>query len=795
MFKNLIKTAIRNIFKDFAYSGLNIVGLTLGITSALFLIIYIADEVSYDCYHENVDRIYRVSSFIEETDDDFTWIVAQIPFGPQVVQDYPEVESFVRFIPFQRAVFKYEDREFFEEDFVYTDTTVFDVFTYDFIKGSPKDALLEPNTIVLTEKIASKYFGKEDPIGKTLVSGDEAYKVTGVIKNIPFNSHFRFDALASRKSLPAEMGSWGNFGVFTYILLPEGLDPKVFEAKLPEMYDKYMSEIFEKIGITITYVLEPIKDIHLKSTSSAEPEPTGSMAYVIIFGIVAMFLILIAAMNYMNLATARSTKRAREVGLRKVVGSHRGSLIMQFLTESTFLTIISLALSILLVILLLPQFNSIAGKSFNINVLMSPVIIISLIGVIVLVGIFGGSYPAFYLSRFNPVSVLKGEITKGSSGSLFRKILVVIQFTISIAMIVSTLIVFKQLNYLKTKDLGYDMENVISLQFSTREMLEKYPMVKQAFLENPNVKNVSSTTTPIGEGSSKVLMSVETSDGMQQRGINFSGVDHDFVETLGITMKEGRDFQEDMPSDTLLGVIVNETMAKRLSWDESLGKKVEILARGQGGQDFLRATVVGVMNDYHQTGMYNEIETLLLYYRSNNRLMYVKIDGVDVQKTLRYIEERWTEFFPDQPFTYSFLTEDFSEQFGADEKRGFIFTLFTVLAILIACLGLFGLASYTVEQRKKEIGIRKVVGASEGKVVRLISHEFIILVSISILIAFPLSFYFMRNWLQNFVYRTNVGLFVFVLAGLITITITFITIGFQAWKAANANPAESLRVE
>jgi putative ABC transport system permease protein len=793
MFKNLIKTAIRNIFKDFGYSSLNIIGLTLGITSALFLIIYIADEVSYDRYHENVDRIYRVSSFIEETDDEFTWIVAQIPFGPQVVQDYPEVESFVRFIDFQRAVFKYEDREFFEENFFYTDTTVFDVFTYDFIKGSPKDALLEPNTIVLTEKTASKYFGKEDPIGKALVSGEEAYKVTGVIKNIPFNSHFRFDALASRKSLPAEIGSWGSFGVFTYILLPEGLDHKAFEAKLPEMYDKYMAEIFKKIGITITYVIEPIKDIHLKSTSSAEPEPTGSMAYVIIFGIVAMFLILIAAMNYMNLATARSTKRAREVGLRKVVGSHRGSLIAQFLTESTFLTIISLGLSIVLVTLLLPQFNSLAGKSFNIDVLMSPVIIISLIGVIVLIGIFGGSYPAFYLSRFNPISVLKGEITKGASGSAFRKVLVITQFTISVAMIVSTLIVFKQLNYLKTKDLGYEMENVISLEFSTEEMVEKYPMVKQAFLENPNVKNVSSTTTRVGEGSSKTLLSIETTDGMQLRGINLAGVDHDFVETLGITMKKGRDFQEDMPSDTLLGVIVNETMAKRFSWDEPLGKKVEL--QGREGQDSLKATVVGVMNDYHQTGMYNEIETLLLYYSVNNRLMYVKIDGADVQKTLRYIEERWTEFFPVQPFTYSFLTEDFSEQFGADEKRGFIFTLFTVLAILIACLGLFGLASYTVEQRKKEIGIRKVVGASEGKVVRLISREFIILVSVSIIIAFPLSFYFMRDWLQNFVYRTNLGLFVFVLAGLITITITFITIGFQAWKAANANPSESLRVE
>lgn len=794
MLRNLFKTAIRNIFKDFGYSGLNILGLTLGITSALFLIIYISNELSYDKYHENAERIYRVSSHFKETDDEFTWIVAQIPFGPQVAADYPEVEHAVRFIDNGRELFKYEDKEFYEESFFYADSNVFEVFTYEFIKGNSVDALKDPNTIVLTETIAAKYFGKEDPIGKTLVNRDDTYKVTGVIKDIPYNSHFRFEGLLSRSSLPKVFGGgWGNFGVFTYIMLPEGSDYKTFELKIQEMYDKYMSEIFESMNISIEYILEPILDIHLKSTNSGEPEPTGSYAYVLIFSIVALFLILIAAMNYMNLATARSTKRAREVGLRKVVGSHRGSLIFQFIMESVLFTFISLVLSVILLVLLMPQFNQLAGKSFEINVLLSPVIIASIIGVIVFIGIFGGSYPAFYLSRFSPLTVMKGEITKGSSGNLFRKVLVVIQFTISVAMIVSTFVVFKQLNYLKTKDLGYEMDNVISLQFTTREMVEKYPVLKQALLENPNIEYVSSTGTRVGDGSGKIIMNVETDDGMQQRGVNLSGIDHDFVETLGITMIKGRDFQEDMPSDTLLGVIVNETMAKRLNWKEPLGKRVEL--QGRNDQDFLRATVVGVMKDYHQTGMYNEIETLLFYYRINNRLVYAKLKGQDVQETIRYIETRWNEIFPQQPFEYSFLSERFNEQFGADEKRGFIFTLFTVLAILIACLGLFGLASYTVEQRTKEIGIRKVVGASEAMVVRLISKEFLILVSISMLIAFPLAFYFMRDWLQQFVYRTNLGLFIFILAGLITVTITFITIGFQAWRAANTNPAESLRVE
>jgi putative ABC transport system permease protein len=793
MFRNLLKTAIRNIFKDFGYSSLNILGLTLGIASALFLIMYISDEVSYDRYNENADRIYRVSSHLKETDDEFTWNIAQIPFAEQLVADYPEVEACVRLIPAGRELFKYEDKEFFEDDFVFADTNVFDVFTYDFIKGSPENALNEPYTIVLTKNIAAKYFGKEDPIGKSLVNGEDIYKVTGVIENIPFNSHYRYDAIASRKSLPAQMGSWGNFGVFTYILLPEGLDYKEFEAKIQEMYGKYMARIFERMDISIEYILEPIVDIHLKSTSQGEPEPTGSYAYVVIFGIVALFLILIAAMNYMNLATARSTKRAREVGLRKVVGSNRWSLILQFLTESTVLTFISLILSLVLVILLLPQFNSLAGKSFEMSILVSPVVIISLIAVIVVVGILGGSYPAFYLSKFSPLSVLKGEITKGAAGGLFRKVLVVFQFTISVAMIVSTLIVFKQLNYLKTKDLGYDMDNLIEVAFTTREMVEKYPVLKEKLLKNSNIEKVTSANSRVGEGSSKVIFNVETDDGMQQRGINFTVVDHDFIETMGITVLDGRDFQEDMPSDTLRGVLVNETMAKRFNWDEPLGKKVQM--QNRDGDDVIMATVVGLLKDYHQTGMYNEIETLMMLYRVNNRIVYIKLSDKNVQQTIQFIEKTWNEVFPEQPFKYEFLADRFYEQFGADEKRGFIFTLFTVLAILIACLGLFGLASYTVERRTKEIGIRKVVGASEGTVVKLISKEFIILVSIAIAIAFPLTYYFMSDWLQNFVYRTNLGLFVFILAGLITVAITFITISFQAWKAANLNPAESLRVE
>jgi len=790
MFKNLLKTTVRYIRKHAGYSLLNVLGLTLGITSALFLIIYVSDELSYDRYHEKADRIYRVSSKITETDDQFTWIVAQIPFGPQVAQDYPEVESFTRFINMPRALYKYEDKEYNEENFYYADSTVFDIFTYKVLKGEVKSAVKDPKKIVLTKTAAARYFGKSDPIGKTLTEGSNTYEVTGIIDDLPYNSHFRFDALTARNNLPKQLGNWGNFGVFTYLLLPENLDAKAFETKIQGMYDSYMKQIFGPINIKIEYILEPIKRIHLYSTNANEPEPTGSITYVYIFGIVAIFLILIAAMNYMNLATARSTRRAREVGLRKVVGSRRSALVMQFLGESVVLTLISLIISIILMIVLLPKFNLLAGKSFSPDILYSPVVLISILGIVLITGIFGGSYPALFLSRFSPVTVLKGEITQGSAGSLFSKILVVIQFSISVAMIVCTLVVFRQLNYLKNKDQGFDQKNVLSLQLNNRQMIRKYPLLKQMLLENEDIRYVTSTNTPMGEGSGKLVFNVETDQGMSQRGINFSVVDHDFVETLGIRMVQGRDFQQDMPSDTLNGVLVNETFVKRMGWKDPIGKKIEA-----GDENTLRARVVGVIADYHQTGMYNEIESLLLAYREFNNILYIKLSGKDNEKTLSYIESKWKEVFPDQPFAYTYLSERFNRQFEADEKRGLIFTMFTILAILIACLGLFGLASYMVEQRTKEVGIRKVFGASEGVVIKLISREFLILVTISIIIAVPAAYLIMTNWLENYVYRTSVGVPLLLLAAGLTLLITFITVSYKAYQASVMNPANAIRIE
>ena len=790
MFKSLVKNAFRNITNKFGYSFLNILGMTLGITSALFLILYVTDELSYDQYHVKGDRIYRVQSHITETDDEFTWIVAQIPFGPQVKEDYPEVESVTRLFNFQRALFKAGDIEFTEEDVYYADSTFFDIFTYKTLEGSTVGALDKPNSIVLTKTMADRYFSGERAVGNTLKVGDEIYTITAVIEDVPRNSHILFDGLVSRNSLPAQMGSWGNFGVFTYVLLREGEDAAAFQEKLEEMYDRYMATIFESIGISIEYELMKVTDIHLHSDNGSEPQPTGSIQYVIIFSIVAFFLLLIATLNYISLATARSAKRAKEISLRKVNGSSRVMLVIQFLAESSLLTLFSLVLSIGLIMILLPQLNLLSGKSFSLDVLGRPVAILSLIGIMLLVGVLGGIYPAIYLSRFSPVMVMKGVTQSGTSRGIFRKVLTVVQFTIAGVMIASTLVVINQLKYMQNKDQGWDMEGVISMQLPDNEPIQNMRLLKEQLLENPQIVNAGLTNTRVGNGSSKVIFQMETSNGMETRGINFAVVDQDFVETLGIQMVEGRDFSLDFIGDTLTGVVVNETLARRLNWDEPIGKRVQL-----GDGDQIMARVIGVMKDYHQTGMYNEVESLMLVYRLDNPILYVKIAGNDAESTLTFIGQKWEEIFPGKPFDYRFLADDFMEQFSNDRNRRTVFAGFTILIIIIACLGLFGLASYTTERRTREIGIRKVFGASVARILRMISWEFLLLILISFALSIPAVWFLMSDWLQDFVYRYKMGPLIFLWTILLILLPTAITVSYQSYKAATSNPADTMHEE
>ncbi|MCD6598170.1 MAG: ABC transporter permease, partial [Bacteroidales bacterium] len=782
MFKNLLVVALRVLRKDLFYSLFNIVGLTIGITSSIFLLMYVLDELSYDRYHKNADRIYRVVSHITEPDDAFDWAVAQIPFAPQLKEDYPEVEEYVRFIDAGRTLFKHDETFFYEDDVYYVDSTVFNVFSYKFLSGNPETALLEPNSIVLTSSFAKRYFGKSDPLGKSIeTSGGNSYKITGLLEDVPENSHLKFSAMISRNTLPRQIGSWGNFGVFTYILLPEGTDYKQFENKISEMYDKYMAGIFEKMGIEIEYVIQPVTWIHLHSTMDGEPEPTGSIAYIYIFSVVAIFMLVIASINYMNLATARSTKRAREVGLRKVLGSDRGLLIFQFLMESLVLTLIAALFSIVLVNLILPSFNQISGKSLNFLSVLEPDFLLSLLGIVLFLGIVGGSYPAFYLSRFNSVKVLKGEVTTAYRRLSFRKILVVIQFSISLIMIISTWVVYSQIGFLKNKDVGFDKTNVIRLDLSTEEMIRQSDVFREAILTNPGIMNVGSTDTRIGYGSGKLILRMETPEGMDERGVNLGVCDDAFIETMGITILQGRGFSREMMADTATGVIINETLAKRMNWDDPIGKKVQIGSSRNTESPVAR--VVGLMKDYNQTGLYNEVESYLLLFRLNNEVMYVKFGDKDVSGTLSFIGQKWESLFSDKPFKYTFLEDDFKNQFEQDRKRGLILAVFSLLTILIASLGLFGLSSFTVETRTKEIGVRKVLGAGVMEITAMIIKEFVLLILISIVIAFPIAYYMMKDWLQDYTYRTSLSPWIFIISGLGILIMAILIVSLHTFRA------------
>ncbi len=794
MFKNLIKIALRVIRKDLFYSIFNITGLTIGIASSLFLLLYIFDELSYDKYHEQSDNIYRVVSHISEPDDAFDWVVAQIPFAPQVKEDYPEVKEYVRFIPTGRTLFVYNDIRFYEDDVFYVDSTVFNVFTYKLIQGNPETVLDEPNSIVLTKSFATRYFGETDPIGQSIgTSGGDTYKITGLMEDIPHNSHLKFSALISRNTLPVESGSWGNFGVYTYLLLHEGMDPKQLENKLPDLYDRFMAELFQRMGIQIQYGLDPITRIHLYSKYEGEPEPTGSIQYIYIFGVVALFMLIIASISYTNMATSRSTKRAREVGLRKVVGADRKLLIFQFLTESVVLTLISLVLSITLVFLLLQQFNHLSGKMLDVSVLTNLWVILSILGIIIFLGIVGGSYPAFFLSRFNPIKVLKSDLISRYKKFSLRKVLVILQFSISLVMIISTWVVYHQIGFLRNKDVGFDKSNILRINLTTREMTRSFPALKDALLDNPKIDNVGSTSTRVGEGSGKIIIMMETPEGMDERGVNLGVCDEDFIETMGITILEGRDFSSEIMADTATGVLINETLAKRMNWDEPIGKKVRI--GGREDNDNPIAKVVGLMKDYNQTGLYNEVESYLLLFRTNNRVVYIKISDESISETLEFVENTWKEIFPDVPFEYSFIEGDLKNQFEEDSKRGLILALFSILTIIIAGLGLFGLSSYTVEQRTKEIGIRKVLGAGVSNILWMITNEFMVLILISMVLSFPVAYYFMKDWLQDFIYRTKLSPAIFILSGVFILLIALVTISLHTVRAGHSNPVDSIRQE
>ncbi len=784
MLKNYFKIAVRSLLKDKSYSALNILGLTIGL-------------ISYDRYHEKADRIYRIGAAIKEPERADKVAVTQFPLAPTLKKDYPEVEQAVRFVGRgDKTLFKKGDTQFFEEKVFFADSNLFDVFTYKFIAGDPKRALTAPNSLVLTQSVAEKYFQTTaNVVGKSLQGREnETYTITAVIEDVPQNSHLRFNALMSVASLGKNFGtSWGNFGFYTYVLLNKNVDVKAFEKKLLPMYDKYMASIFSPYNVKINYLAQAITDIHLKSDLNNEPEELGSMSYIYTFSAVALFMILIACINYMNLTTARSARRAKEIGVRKVSGSMQGHLIAQFLTESTVLTLVSLFLSLILIAALLPVFNDISGKTFTLSTILQPVTLLSILGIVLLVGLIGGSYPAFYLAKFNPMVVLKGNLAKASTNAPLRQTLVVLQFTVSMVMLISTWVVYDQLNFMKNKDLGYSKDQVLVINMPpiNRDGRNEIKLMKTEFLKNPKVVSASSAWyTPNSNGQNFNLMEIEGKTGFVNLGVEVYGIDPDYLKTLGIKLSKGRNFTELDRADSLRRMIVNEALLKKMGWSDALGKKIRF-----AGDTTHLAEVVGVFKDFHQKSLYNPIEPLILMYRENNGSVQVKISPDDIPSTLAYLEKSYKKVFPEHSFQYNFLDQDFQSQFAADQKRGTIFTAFSSLTVLIACLGLLGLVAFTTEQRRKEISVRKVMGAETSHIVTLISKGFLYLVGVSCVIAFPIAWYFMNQWLEPFPYKTDMSPFTFLLSAGLVLLITLLTVSFHTIKAALMNPVKALKSE
>jgi len=796
MIKNLLLIALRNFKKDKLYSLLNVLGLTLGITFSLFLIFYIVDELGYDRYNKKADRIFRIVSYIHERDKNTNWTVTQLPLAATLKKDFPEVEESARFLGRERTLFKKGAEGFYETKIYYADSTVFNIFTVKFLEGNPARALNQPNNIVISRTLADKYFGKNTPaVGKTMKTVYDLYKVTGVFEDIPKNSHIIYDMLISMSTIlkGANNGNdnWGSFNNYTYVLLKPGVTAPAFSKKLLPMYDKYMAPIFAKFNVTMQYDVQPITDIHLKSKLEGEPEETGDMSYIWIFSSVAFFMLLIACINYMNLTTARSARRAKEIGIRKVAGSTKKQLVLQFLSESVLTALVAVLLSMVLVILFLPVFNTLAGKSFSIHTLLQPFNIFLLLCILLFTGLVGGSYPAFYLSGFQPVSILKGALSKASGNVNLRRTLVVLQFSIAMIMLICTWVVYSQLAYLRKKDVGFNKEQVMMVTVNTGEdERSKIFAMDNEFRNLPGVKSVGTGNNYPGSPNINLnLFTVQTNTGHVDKGLNCYNIDENFLGALNIPVVKGRNFTS--AADTLHSILVNEALVKHFGWDNAIGKRVTFPGDTSGNY----REVVGVMKDFNQKSLYNTIEPLLLFYSPNNNVIQVKLNRGDIKNTIDLAEKAWKKYFPQLPFEYKFLDDDFNSQYAADQKRGKIFAAFSVITILITCLGLLGLTAFTTQQKQKEISMRRVMGASVVQVVTLITRNYVWLSLIAAAIAFPVAWYFMQNWLKLFPYNTGLSFVPFILsAGVILITAA-VTATYHSTRAALTSPARILKTE
>jgi len=802
MFKNYFKIAVRNLTKNKAFTLINIFGLAIGLTCFMFMTAFVFNELSYDKYPAQARNIYRVILSVTGNGDLAAYPMVDVAVGEGMKNAFPEIKATTRLAPVTDFI-KYNDKQFKEEKIAFADSNFLQMFCIPLIEGDTRTTLVQPNSLVVSSAFAKKYFGNEDAVGKSLSVGTvhQLYKVTGVFGEIPENSHFHFDAFLSLTSWHLTRQTWSNVGFYTYLLLNKNTDPKKLEKKFPELVAEHVvPEIQHDMGVslpeaeksinTFVFSLQPLTDIHLYSHTKYELEPNGNIQYVYIFSALALFILLLACVNFTNLSTAKAAKRAREVGIRKVMGSMKKNLVIQFLSESVLLTLLSMLIAFGLLFLLLPYFNQLADRQIPFRFFISYQCILAMVSLMFITGIVAGIYPAFFLASFNTIKVLKGAASKGSQRNQLRSSLVVFQFFVSIALIIATIIVYQQLYFMQNKNLGYDKEQVLFLP-DARLLGKNQAAFKQQLSQNKNVIassiSRSAPALPFMDGT-EIYPKNENGNGKEIHA-NIYHVDEDYLKTLGIKIIGGRNFSRNFPTDSG-AVVINQAMVRELGWNRTNPIGKTIVRSGQ--QQF---EVIGVVADFNYASAKQEIAPLKMMLGNNYGGLVIKINTTDVKGFLSDLKKEWDSFNPEGALDYTFLDDNFAKLYASEIRAQKIFSVFAIIAIIIASLGLFGLSAFVIEQRTKEIGIRKVLGASIQNVLLLVSKDLLLLVGIAFLISVPVTWWAMHNWLQDFAYRVNIQWWVFLLAGSIAILISALTISFQAIKAAVANPVKSLRTE
>ncbi len=795
MLKSYLKISMRNIKKHKSYSFINIAGLAVGMTCCILILLWVHDELSYDRYHEKADCIYRIT-YAEEIGSVYDhYAVSPFPAAPAFTAELPEVIAHTRLWP-RTGLITYDDKKFEERGIFYADKNFFKIFSHEFIEGDPVTALETPGSIVLTKKISQKIFGDENPLGKTVnLNADGDLKVTGVVKNVPRNSHFRFNYLVSMNTIQGKraeyLDAWLVIIGWSYVLLDAKADARMVEKKMAPIVEKHTGEDARKYGQKLYYFLQKLTDIHLRSHLDSEIEGNGDIRYVYVFSLIAVFILLIACINFMNLSTARSASRGKEVGLRKVLGAHKKRLIVQFIVESVGYSFLALVIAFNLVWLLLPAFNNLTGKEITVASLFNWFLVFGLMGLMVFTGIVAGSYPAFYLSSFQPVETIRQKLQRGFRRSVLRTCLVILQFTISIILIISTFIVLKQLNFMKNQKLGFKKEQVLAVHIKGRSIPEQFEAFKNELKKYASIKEASYSNGIPGRTATILTVFLEGEPESVNYTFNYIFADYDFLKTYEIELVSGRDFSHDFGSDKEGAYLINETAMAKLGWgDETIGKKI-------GFSKEAMRPIVGVIEDFHYRSLKHVIGPLAIYLRPrHDSYLSIKINTDDISAALSHIEKTWNAFEKERSFEYFFVDENFDSLYHSEQQLSQIITFFASIAIFVACLGLFGLASYTAEQSTKEIGIRKVLGASVGSIVVQLCQNFLKWVLVANVFAWPITYFVMKNyWLSNFPFRVHMNLLMFVVAGMLALFIALFTVSYQSIKAALANPADSLRYE